>query len=125
MSADNPESEQVEVSASKLRWLVMMQQEHKEKHAQEIARLKAYIRGQDEKLKLCDNAIRQLKLGKDTKRAKNGDTAKKMMDEIQKAKQFDDWYEKNKEKLIEDEFNKNFKADVELFKSKLCQMVDG
>ena len=41
------ESEQVEVSASKLQMLVASQQENKEKHLKEVAQLKAQLKAKE------------------------------------------------------------------------------
>ena len=124
MSAENCESEQVEVSASKLQMLVAAQQENKEKHQKEVAQLKAQLKAKEQQIKLYDDAINKLKLKKDTKSAKSGDCTRKVIDEINKSKQYDEWCEKNKERLIEEEYNKNYKAEIEFLKNKLSKLVD-
>ena len=117
------ESEQVEVSASKLQLLLATQQEEKEKHLREVSQLRAQIKARDESIKLYDDAIKHLQLSKKSKQ-KSGENTKRVIDEINKAKQFEEWYEKNKDKLIEEEYNKNHKAEVELLKNKLSKIID-
>ena len=60
---------------------------------------------------------------KRSKPSKSGDNTRRVMEEITKAKQLDEWYEKNKDKLIDEEYNKNYRADVELLKNKLEKLL--
>ena len=119
------ESEQVEVSASKLQMLIATQQENKEKHLREVAQLKAQLKAKEMEIKLYDDAIHKMKMMRHSKSVKAGDNTRKVMEEMSKSKKFDEWYEKNKEKLIEEEYNKNHKAEVEALKNKLSKLVDG
>lgn len=121
--SDISESEQVEVSASKLKLLLDNQQELKEKHIEEVAKLKAEIRSKNNQLSLYDNAIKQLS-GKVHKSVKNGENTKKVIDAISKMKTFDDWYENNKEKLIEEEYEKNYKFEVDKLTQKLSSIMN-
>lgn len=121
---NNMESEQVEVSASKLQMLVSKHHESKEKYLMEIAQLKAQIRARDEQINLYDNAILKLKLKKDTRSTKTGDNTRKVLEELNRTRQFDEWIEKNKDRLVDEEYNKNYKADVDLLRHKLIQLVD-
>ena len=118
------ESEQVEVSASKLQMLIAANQESKEKHLKEVAQLKAHLKAKEIEIKLYDDAINKMKTMKRSKSAKAGDNTRKVMEEMNKAKQFDEWYEKNKDRLIEEEYNKNHRADVELLRNKLSKLLD-
>lgn len=119
------ESEQVEVSASKLHMLIAAQQENKEKHLKEVAQLKAQLKAKEMEIKLYDDAIHKMKMMKHTKSMKAGDNTRKVLEEMHKSKKFDEWYEQNKEKLIEEEYNKNHKAEVEALRNKLNKLVDG
>ena len=118
------ESEQVEVSASKLQMLIATQQENKEKHLKEVAQLKAQLKAKEMEIKLYDDAIHKMKTMRHSKSLKAGDNTKRVMEEISKSRKFDEWYEKNKEKLIEEEYNKNHKAEVEALRNKLNKLVD-
>lgn len=119
------ESEQVEVSASKLQMLIATQQENKEKHLREVAQLKAQLKAKEMEIKLYDDAIHKMKTMRQSKSVKAGDNTKRVMEEMSKSRKFDEWYEKNKEKLIEEEYNKNHKAEVEALRNKLNKLVDG
>lgn len=118
------ESEQVEVSASKLQLLIASQQESKEKHLREVAQLNARLRAKEAELKLYDDALQRMKLTRKSKSTKSGANTQRVLEEISKSKKFDEWYEQNKEKLIEEEYNKNHKFEVEELRNKLNKLVD-
>lgn len=116
-------SERVEVSANKLQILIAQSQENKEKFLKQIAQLESQLRAQDEKIKLYENSIQRLKLTKNLQNSRrNGEGSKKILEELNKSKKFDEWFSENKTKLVEEMYNKNYKSEVEELKSKLEHM---
>lgn len=118
------ESEQVEVSANKLRTMISNNQEIKEKYLNECAQLKAQLRAKDEKLKVYADAVDKLKSMKLSKQHNDGSGTKKLLEEIAKSKQLDKWYEENKDKLIEDEYDRLYKKEVDDFKNSISKMFE-
>jgi len=116
------ESEQVEVSASKLHLLLASQQETKKKCVEQIAKLQAEIKAKDEKIGLYDNALKKMQMMKHTKSTVSGENTRKVIEEMQKSKQFDEWLEKNREKMVDAEYKKNYEAEVELLRKKLNEL---
>lgn len=118
----NIESEQVNVSASKLEILISKQQTDKEKHARDIAKLKAELMAKEEAIKMYDETLQKMKLTHKTK-SQNGAGSKRIQEELNKARQFDEWYEKNRDKMIEEEYNKNHKFEIDSLRDKLSKMI--
>lgn len=114
------ESEQVEVSASKLHYLISNHLELKKKNSEDVSKLKAIIMAKDKQLEMYNEALAQLSSGYKGKRKGDGT---KMVEEIDKLKKFDEWYEKNRETLIIDEFNKSHRADIDAFRDRLQEKI--
>jgi hypothetical protein len=112
-------SERVEVSANKLQILIAQSQENKEKFVKQIAQLESQLKAQDEKIKLYENSIQKLKLMKNLKNSRNGEGSKKILEELNKSKKFDEWFSENKNKLVEEYYNKQYKSEVDDLKYKL------
>lgn len=117
------ESEQVEVSANKLQMMIAQHQEYKENIAKEMAKLKGQLKAREEQIKLYSSAIDQIQISKQTKSAHAGEGTKKLTEVMTKAKEFDEWYEKNKEELIEKEYAKFYKQEVDELKEKLSRFA--
>ena len=113
-------SEQVEVSANKLQILMAQHQTYKENAVGEIARLKAQLKSKEEQIRLCLDALNQMKMMKNTK-TKNGGTDK-IMEEMAKSKNFDNWLAEHKEELVDKEYEKYYKREVDELNKKLEQM---
>ena len=112
-------SERVEVSANKLQILIAQSQENKEKYLKQIAELESKMRAQDEKLKTYESAVQRMKLMKNMKSSRNGEGSKRILEELQKAKEFDTWFAENKNKLVEKIYNQQYKNEVETLKQQL------
>jgi predicted RND superfamily exporter protein len=119
MADVNEVSEHVEVSANKLQILIAQSQESKEKYVKQMAHLESQLKAQDEKIKLYESAIQRLKLVKNVQQSRNGEGSKRILEELNKAKKFDEWFSENKDKLVEDLYNKQFKTEVDDLKHKL------
>jgi uncharacterized protein HemX len=120
-TSDIEQSEQVEVSANKLQILMAQHQNYKEQSVKEFARLKAQLKAKDEQLRLCMDALNKMKTMKSS-RMKGGVGTERVMKEMSHAKEFDDWLAKNKDKLVEQEYEKFYKSEVDDFSKKLEQM---
>jgi hypothetical protein len=120
-TSDMEISEQVEVSANKLQILMSQHMAYKENAVKEIAKLKAQLKAKEEQVRLCMDALNQMKIMK-ASRAKNGVGAERIMQEMTKSKQFDTWLAEHKDELVEKEYEKNYKQEVEDFSRKLEQM---
>jgi membrane protein involved in colicin uptake len=117
------ESEQVQVSANKLQLLIEKQRQEKEENAKNVARLEARIKACEMEKHAYEDALRKASLMK-TSKAKHVSDNSKIAEEIEKAKKFDEWYEKNKCKLIEEEYTKNYENDVNKLKERLVRMFE-
>jgi len=94
---------------------------YKDNSVKEISKLKAQLKAKDEQIRLCMDALNQMKLMKSS-HSNNGAGADKIVKELNKAKDFDVWLEKHKDELVEKEYEKCYKSDVDEFSRKLEQM---
>lgn len=117
------EQEQVEVSASKLQLLIANCQELKEKQAKEISKLKGQLKACEEKIDLYENTIEKLKTMKPSKTPR-GEGTKKVIAEITKTREFDEWYEENKDKLIDEQYKRYYKYEVDELKERLNKLFN-
>lgn len=117
-------SEQVEVSANKLQVLIANQLEYKEQCTKEMTKLRGQLKAKDEQLRLYNDAINKLKMMKMQKSSHtNGVGTKRVMDEMSKSRQFDKWFEENKNALVEKEYDEHYKSEVEELRSKLNSLL--
>ncbi len=124
MTDNISESEQVEVSASKLQLLLASHHEFKEKHLKEVAQLNAKLKAKEQEIKLYNDAIQKLGTMKKQKNVRTGDNTRRVIDEINKSKEFDKWYDDNKNRLIEEEYEKNYKSEVDKIQEKLSVLLN-
>lgn len=113
-------SEQVEVSANKLQILMAQHMSYKENSVKEIAKLKAQIKAREEQIKLCMDALNQMKMMKSSRT--KGVGTEKIMQEMTKAKEFDTWLAEHKDEMVDKEYEKYYKQEVDELSKKLEQM---
>jgi hypothetical protein len=113
------ETEQVEVSASKLQLLLSKYHEDKTKYSEEISKLMAKIKADEAKMAMYEEVLQKMQLGHKTRSAKRGDTSRKVTEEIEKINAFDNWYRDNKDKLADECYGKYYAAELDAFKKKM------
>lgn len=118
------ESEQVEVSANALQQLLANRQDDKEKYAREICQLNAIIKAKETEIDAYETALKKMSLNKKSNSSHKSENSKKIIEELDKTRKFEKWFIENKDKLIEEEYNKSHKAEVEALRNRLSKLYD-
>jgi len=123
MSKIPESSEQVEVSASKLQLILENHARYKEEKVKEIACLEAQLRSKDAQIQIYKEALSKLQNMKMIRNpTSNTCGSKKIMEEINKAKQFEQWYVENKTTLVEKIYTTRYKQDVDDLREQLGKL---
>jgi hypothetical protein len=113
-------SEQVQVSANQLQMLLDKLQKEKQKYVELSSQYEAKLKAKEAEIKMYDDTIQKIKLTK----PKPAGSSSKILEQMEKSKKFDEWYEQNKHKLVDEEYAKNYEHEVNQLKDKLSRMFE-